>query len=71
MMSWTEKPIEPKSIEVKLDMYNNAETFYRSNDSMIGQTYKIVTESFSGKAIEVKDTSISEGKIEFRSIHYK
>lgn len=68
-ISWIIKPKENKLTLVNLDMYNYPETFYKSYDVMIGEKYELIAESFSGKAIDVKDMRILDGIVEFYKLN--
>lgn len=60
--SWIVKPKESKPVPIKLDMYNQPETFYKSANPVYGDKYKVITENSHGKAIKVENGNINEGK---------
>lgn len=63
-VSWVVRPKEKKLTEIRLDMYNNPETFYKSNDFAIGQKYKTISENFSAIANEVEGLNVNQGIVQ-------
>ncbi|XP_014205590.1 ATP-binding cassette sub-family A member 1-like [Copidosoma floridanum] len=52
-------------IPMRLDMYNEPETYFTSDDRSIGQKYKLVTEEFDGKATEISGfSSLTEAMLD-------
>lgn len=52
-------------ISMRLDMYSEPKTYYKSDNKLIGQKYKIATEEFNGRAIETPNyPSISDAMLE-------
>lgn len=65
-ISWILKAIDVKKIpdkvnEMKLDMYNKPDVFYKSGEQIYGPKYKVVAENAGGRVTEVKDSSVSAG----------
>ena len=50
-------------IPMKLDMYTQPETYYASDNKLIGQKYKYATKEFNGRSTEISHyTSLTDGK---------
>lgn len=55
-------------IPMKLDMYNNPETYVKSDNQISSGAYKIATDEYSGKATEVTgSSSLTDGNYKILS----